>query len=534
MRLEIVVQAVAAQAAQQGSLLGLRLWDIADIDARGIALVLDVEAELLLLDIGSQIVDVLHHQRPVELLRIVGRILQRLDIERLLGCGMVGGKLTDVVGLTIIGVLVGYCQHLVALQRGLQRDVAQGAVQRILGSGQQACGRQLLKVFATRHHGTQDGRRLVDVASGGIGSGQGGILAIGTVIGDFRLHSPTPLWRRTLCQIGKGEDVARIAGRSRLVGHPHLYASNVDTRSQRRQLLHGGIVALAEILAEEEVAVFLVVGDIEFEGGELCATLGRDTLGGGVLLRDDSLQLELTKLHIRADTKQAAGTLDERVVGGERDIASLNEFDDFVLLALVAQLQVLGIPVGGGIGVVVERHVDLIAHLTRHIDIDFLVEVDGLGLTVALRQRGVVDILEVGTQLQFGSTLRLDAHTTRTENLLGRTEVEVHIGKVELLLALVGYVLGILLAEEALALLALAPLAILLGSHQHGGVQIGVAHLRAQHIDVQGVVILHLPLDILREVQVEGAGVEVGHLYGCRLLYLPASLGNNGVRILRE
>ena len=110
----------------------------------------------------------------------------------------------------------------------------------------------------------------------------------------------------------------------------------------------------------------------------------------------------------------------------------------------------------------------------------------------------------------------------------------MHIGKVELLLALVGYVLGILLAEEALTLLALAPLAILLGSHQHRGVQIGVAHLRAQHVDVQRVVILHLPLDILREVQVEGAGVEVGHLYGCRLLYLPASLGNNGVRIFRE
>ena len=122
--LEIVVQTVAAQAAQQGGLLGLRLWDIADIDARGIALVLDVEAELLLLDISSQIVDVLHHQRPVELLRIVGRILQRLDIERLLGSGMVSGKLTDMVGLAIVGILVGYRQHLVALQRGLQRDIA--------------------------------------------------------------------------------------------------------------------------------------------------------------------------------------------------------------------------------------------------------------------------------------------------------------------------------------------------------------------------------------------------------------------------
>ena len=272
------------------------------------------------------------------------------------------------------------------------------------------------------------------------------------------------------------------------------------------------------------MAVLLVVGNVQLKGSQLCATLGRHALGGRILLRHDGLQFQLTKLHIGTDTKQAAGTLDERVVGGERDIAGLNEFDDFVLLALVAQLQVLGIPVGSGIGVVVERHVDLIAHLTRHIDIDFLVEVDGLGLTVALRQRGVVDTLEVGTQLQFGSTLRLDAHTTRAENLLGRTEVEVHIGKVELLLALVGYVLGILLAEEALTLLALTPLAILLGSHQHRSVQIGVAHLRAQDVDVQRVVILHLRLDILREVQVEGTGVQIGHLDRCRLLNLPARL----------
>ena len=53
----------------------------------------------------------------------------------------------------------------------------------------------------------------------------------------------------------------------------------------------------------------------------------------------------------------------------------------------------------------------------------------------------------------------------------------MHVGKVELLLALVGYVLGILSAEEALTLLALTPLAELLRTHQYRGVQIGVTHL---------------------------------------------------------
>ena len=134
------------------------------------------------------------------------------------------------------------------------------------------------------------------------------------------------------------------------------------------------------------MAVLLVVGDIEFERCQLGTALGRHALAGGVLLRQDGLQLQLAKLHIGTDTKQAAGTFDERVIGGECDVTGLNEFDNLVLLTLVAQLQVLGIPVDGGIGVVVQRHVHLVANLTCHIDIDLFVEVDGLGLAVALGQ----------------------------------------------------------------------------------------------------------------------------------------------------
>ena len=47
--LVVIVQTVAAQSAQQGGALGLRLGDIADIDTGRVALYLDVEAELLLL-----------------------------------------------------------------------------------------------------------------------------------------------------------------------------------------------------------------------------------------------------------------------------------------------------------------------------------------------------------------------------------------------------------------------------------------------------------------------------------------------------
>ena len=164
------------------------------------------------------------------------------------------------------------------------------------------------------------------------------------------------------------------------------------------------------------------------------------------------------------------------------------------------QLQVLGIKIERSIGVVVQVHVHLVTHLTIDVQVDFLVEVNALGLTVALRQRRVVDILQRGTQLQFCCSLRLDTHATRTENLLGRSEVEVHIGKRELLLALRRHIIGILLAEESFTFLFLAPLTILLWSHQYRGIQVRVAHLRANLIDVQRVVILHLLADIRRQV----------------------------------
>ena len=120
----VVVQAVATQSTQQDDILGLLLRDIGNIHARGIALVLDVKTELLLLDIRCQVIDVLHHERPVGLLWIVRRILQGLDIEGILGCGMVGSELTDAVGLAAIGELISHSQHLVGLQRGLQRDIS--------------------------------------------------------------------------------------------------------------------------------------------------------------------------------------------------------------------------------------------------------------------------------------------------------------------------------------------------------------------------------------------------------------------------
>ena len=135
----VIVQTVTAQSTQQGGILRPRVRDIAQVDACRIALVLDVQTETGALNAGCQVVDVLHHQVPVGLVRTVARILQRLDDERLLRIvRLVGSKLTHTEGLSIISELIGHRQHLVSLQRSLQRDIAKGRIQRIFRRGEQA------------------------------------------------------------------------------------------------------------------------------------------------------------------------------------------------------------------------------------------------------------------------------------------------------------------------------------------------------------------------------------------------------------
>ena len=144
----------------------------------------------------------------------------------------------------------------------------------------------------------------------------------------------------------------------------------------------------------------------------------------------------------------------------------------------------MGIEVKGGVGVVVQIHIHLVAYLTVHAQVNLLVEVEAGGLTVTDGQRGVIDVLHRGTQLQLCRSLGFDTHTARAEDFFRRSQVEVHVGKRELVLALVRHILGILLAEEVVEGPLLTPLQVFLRGHQHGGVQIAVAYLRAYIVDV--------------------------------------------------
>ena len=249
------------------------------------------------------------------------------------------------------------------------------------------------------------------------------------------------------------------------------------------------------------MAVFLVVGDIDFEGGELHAAFRRHARGVRLLLRDDGLEFQLAKLHVGAEAEEGTGAGDERGVAGERDVAAFDELDDFVFLAFVFQLHALGVEVESGVGVVVDVHVHLVAYLAVDAEVDFLVEVKGGGLAVADGQRGVVDVLERGAKLQFRRSLGLDAHAARAEDFLGRAEVEMHVGEVELLLPLALGDFFVLRLEKLVHGAALAPLEILVVGHHRGRPYIGASHLVADDVAVEGVVVLHRLLHVLRALE---------------------------------
>ena len=114
----------------------------------------------------------------------------------------------------------------------------------------------------------------------------------------------------------------------------------------------------------------------------------------------------------------------------ERYVTAFNQFYYLVLFAFVLQLQVLCVVVKGSVGVVVKVHVHLITNLSVYAKVYLLVEVHRRCLSVTYWQRRVVYSLYCSTKFQLCGTLCLYAHTTRTENLLGRSQVEVHIGEV--------------------------------------------------------------------------------------------------------
>ena len=132
MGFHVVIEAVGTQHLDEHLALHLRLRYISKVHARGVALELHVETELVFLHRRGKVVHVLHHQVPVALRGVVRRVLQCLHIKGLLHVGDIGSELTHLIGLTAIGVLEGNSQHLVGLQGCAQGDITQRRVHGVL------------------------------------------------------------------------------------------------------------------------------------------------------------------------------------------------------------------------------------------------------------------------------------------------------------------------------------------------------------------------------------------------------------------
>ena len=115
MGLQVAVQPVQSHHSQQRTALQLFLGQISQVGACSVALVLDVELEILLFHVRGQIVHVLHHQPPVALCGTTLCVLQCLHEEHLVGLRLVAGELTHLIGLSVVSIFEGYGQHLVGL-----------------------------------------------------------------------------------------------------------------------------------------------------------------------------------------------------------------------------------------------------------------------------------------------------------------------------------------------------------------------------------------------------------------------------------
>ena len=68
-----------------------------------------------------------------------------------------------------------------------------------------------------------------------------------------------------LSQIGKSDHVTRLIVSGPFVCHPDFHLADRDGRRNRVQVFHRFVIAVTEIVRQEEMAVFLILVDRQFE-----------------------------------------------------------------------------------------------------------------------------------------------------------------------------------------------------------------------------------------------------------------------------
>ena len=292
----LLVQAVEVHHANQLLTADRTFIQVLHVRSYRVVSIGDVEFEFLRLNTrGTEGIDILHHQVPcaaVLFRRGVRAGLQHLQRQSVRGTQFfvsVRRKLTDLIDTAVIGVFIGNCQHFVLVQRRLQGDITQGTIQRVLTARQQTCRLDLLEVH-TALHAVQSlkGRTgLLQVAE--IGRTDRSVQAVGVVL-RRTAHRTAPTlvlgMTGTLAEVREGDDITCLVVVTPFIGHPYLDLINRHTARDIRHAGHGAFVLIAEEMAQEEVAVLIVVVAADIEAGGLCSAFTAYRLCLAVLLTD--------------------------------------------------------------------------------------------------------------------------------------------------------------------------------------------------------------------------------------------------------
>ena len=436
---EVAVHAVHVQYFEVGLAVeaagcGARAFvEVVDVGRCGVVEVDHVEVKVVRLHVvGSQRVDVLHHQAPGLVAGCRCGAFEHLGVEALGRVHAVGREFAHLVGAAAVGVLVGHGQHLRGAQCRAERYVAQLFVERVFAAAQQARVLELLVVAARAEavDAGQCGGHRAYVACRGVGGGHGLVERVG-LAGRIVALGAAPC---RPAQVGAGlahvhecHYVARVGRAGAGVGYPHLDFGDVDGRVDYGQVAQGVVVHFLELVREEEVLVAVVVGYVNLEFGGLRAALGRHVRCLALFLREDGREGEASELHVGLDAEEALAALYQRAGQGPRYVAGLDVLQNVVFGAGVVEFHLV-LEVEGGFGVVVDAQLHALAYLGVEVHLDGLVKVEAGGLAHPLLHGRVVDFGPLHSYLQRGFALQLHADGVAAKDAGKQVAVDLPLG----------------------------------------------------------------------------------------------------------
>ena len=265
----------------------------------------DIEFELIAVDTGSaEGVDIFHHQipcaasSPARCVRTRFQHFQRQCIRCTQLFAAVRRELTHLIDLTVVRIFVGHSQHLVLVERRFERYITQRSVQRIFATGKQTGRFHFLEIAATFHSVQSFECRagLLQVAERGLAYGL--IERVRFVVRRQAAGSAPCIYLHVLAilaQVGERNDITRLVVGAAFVGYPYLDLVDCYAAGYIRHTCHRLLVAVAEEMAEEEMAV-LVVGIARYiEFSHLGTAFTAHRLRLAILLADKGLYFEFTE-----------------------------------------------------------------------------------------------------------------------------------------------------------------------------------------------------------------------------------------------